>query len=242
MKRLQTKEELLSVLQEAFDAYSASPSFRKDKKPFLFAIDGRCGAGKSTLALWLRESLAKQALPCLLFRMDDFFLPPEMRTAKRLSVPGKTSTTSGSCTKCCFLFPRDALFPLRLSVRRREGRGKDHRLPRAARDHRGKLRLPRFSFPLLSSALFSHGFPGGTGKTAAPKGGKGEIRPLSKEVDPLGGILFRPAGNYGALQSHSLCRSRLLPLIRRLCPPFSATQARRLTLCLRPFCFPPFHY
>lgn len=89
MKRLQTKEELLSVLQEAFDAYSASPSFRKDKKPFLFAIDGRCGAGKSTLALWLRESLAKQALPCLLFRMDDFFLPPEMRTAKRLSVPGE---------------------------------------------------------------------------------------------------------------------------------------------------------
>ena len=89
MKRLQTKEELLSVLKDAFDAYSASPSFQKDKKPFLFAIDGRCGAGKSTLALWLKESLAKRALPCLLFRMDDFFLPPEMRTAKRLSVPGE---------------------------------------------------------------------------------------------------------------------------------------------------------
>lgn len=38
----------------------------------------------------MAEGIAcKTGAACLLFRMDDFFLPPEMRTAKRLSVPGE---------------------------------------------------------------------------------------------------------------------------------------------------------
>ena len=52
--------------------------------PVLVAIDGRCGAGKSTLAAQLREQL-----PCRVFHMDDFFLRPEQRIAARLAQPGE---------------------------------------------------------------------------------------------------------------------------------------------------------
>ena len=47
------------------------------------AIDGNCGAGKTTLAEYL-AGLFK----CNLFHMDDFYLTPEKRTAERLNEPG----------------------------------------------------------------------------------------------------------------------------------------------------------
>ena len=50
----------------------------------LVAIDGRCGAGKTTLAARLQAEL-----PCRVFHMDDFFLRPEQRTAARLAQPGE---------------------------------------------------------------------------------------------------------------------------------------------------------
>ena len=53
------------------------------KRPFLIAIDGPCGSGKSTLG----ASLAKE-LNASLFHMDDFFLQPHQRTEERLSEPG----------------------------------------------------------------------------------------------------------------------------------------------------------
>ena len=46
------------------------------------AIDGRCGAGKSTLAAQLQAQLS-----CRVFHMDDFFLRPEQRTAARQNNP-----------------------------------------------------------------------------------------------------------------------------------------------------------
>ncbi len=49
----------------------------------VIAIDGRCGAGKSTLAAMLRTLYG-----CGIVAMDDFFLPPVRRTAARLSQPG----------------------------------------------------------------------------------------------------------------------------------------------------------
>ena len=56
----------------------------KKEKPFLLiAIDGRCAAGKTTLAARLRQSM-----DCNVFHMDDFFLPPELRTRERLAYPG----------------------------------------------------------------------------------------------------------------------------------------------------------
>ena len=52
-------------------------------RPALAAIDGRCGSGKSTLA-----GLAAHRLGCPLFHMDDFFLPPALRTPERYAAPG----------------------------------------------------------------------------------------------------------------------------------------------------------
>lgn len=53
------------------------------KPRVIAAIDGRCGAGKSTLAKMLREVYS-----CCVIPMDDFFLQPNQRTAKRLSEAG----------------------------------------------------------------------------------------------------------------------------------------------------------
>ncbi len=55
----------------------------KTTTPILIAIDGRCAAGKTTLAAKLQE-----ALDCNVFHMDDFFLPPALRTPERLAQPG----------------------------------------------------------------------------------------------------------------------------------------------------------
>lgn len=49
----------------------------------LVAIDGRCAAGKTTLAASLQAQLA-----CNVFHMDDFFLRPEQHTPERLRQPG----------------------------------------------------------------------------------------------------------------------------------------------------------
>ena len=56
---------------------------KTNKRPFLIAIDGNCGSGKTTLANYLKEQLG-----CSLFHMDDFFLLPHQRTPERLSAPG----------------------------------------------------------------------------------------------------------------------------------------------------------
>lgn len=53
------------------------------KKPIVIAIDGRCGAGKTTLAAALKEKNGWSV-----FHMDDFFLRPEQRTKERFAQPG----------------------------------------------------------------------------------------------------------------------------------------------------------
>lgn len=52
-------------------------------RPFLIAIDGCCGSGKTTLA----DALAKE-FSASVFHMDDFFLQPHQRTEERLAMPG----------------------------------------------------------------------------------------------------------------------------------------------------------
>lgn len=47
------------------------------------AIDGMAAAGKSTLG-----ELLQRRYDCALIHMDDFFLPPELRTKERFAVPG----------------------------------------------------------------------------------------------------------------------------------------------------------
>ena len=49
----------------------------------LIAIDGRCAAGKTTLASNIQKEFV-----CSVFHMDDFFLRPEQRTEERLRIPG----------------------------------------------------------------------------------------------------------------------------------------------------------
>ncbi|MDR2167956.1 MAG: uridine kinase [Clostridiales bacterium] len=49
----------------------------------LVAIDGDAAAGKSTLAAEL-----KRAYDCNVIHMDDFFLPPNLRTQSRAAEPG----------------------------------------------------------------------------------------------------------------------------------------------------------
>ena len=48
---------------------------RSAEKRLIIAIDGRCGAGKTTLAKQLENRM-----DCTVFHMDDFFLRPEQRT------------------------------------------------------------------------------------------------------------------------------------------------------------------
>lgn len=53
------------------------------KDQVLVAIDGKSGAGKTNLAAFLAT-----IYDCNLFHMDDFFLPPELKTAARLKEVG----------------------------------------------------------------------------------------------------------------------------------------------------------
>ena len=55
-----------------------------NKDLILIGIDGRCAAGKTTLAAILHENL-----DCNVLHMDDFFLRPEQRTLERLNTPGE---------------------------------------------------------------------------------------------------------------------------------------------------------
>ena len=54
------------------------------KEHILVAIDGKCGAGKTTLSAELQKRLQ-----CTVFHMDDFFLRPEQRTEERLKTAGE---------------------------------------------------------------------------------------------------------------------------------------------------------
>ena len=55
-----------------------------DVPRLIIAIDGRCASGKTTLANKLHDAVGWSV-----FHMDDFFLRPEQRTAKRLDTPGE---------------------------------------------------------------------------------------------------------------------------------------------------------
>lgn len=56
----------------------------KHNRPLLVAIDGRCGAGKTTIAEQLRQRIG-----CTVVHMDHFFLRREQRSEQRLQTPGE---------------------------------------------------------------------------------------------------------------------------------------------------------
>ena len=76
-----TSNRLFPVLDPVLDAIR---SLLDRQERVLVAIDGRCGAGKTTLAAQLQAEL-----PCRVFHMDDFFLQPYQRTPERLQAPGE---------------------------------------------------------------------------------------------------------------------------------------------------------
>ncbi|MDO4438019.1 MAG: NB-ARC domain-containing protein [Eubacteriales bacterium] len=49
----------------------------------VIGIDGMCGSGKTSLAAYIAKKFS-----AAIVHMDDFFLPPELRTAERLALPG----------------------------------------------------------------------------------------------------------------------------------------------------------
>lgn len=78
-ERLREKIEAIQKHEAALHRENASP----EKAPLLAAVDGRCGAGKTTLAAFLQEKFGWSVL-----HMDHFFLRPEQRTKDRLDMPG----------------------------------------------------------------------------------------------------------------------------------------------------------
>lgn len=56
---------------------------QREGTPIRIGIDGRCAAGKTTLAAYLQQELG-----CGVVHMDDFFLRPEQRTPERYAEPG----------------------------------------------------------------------------------------------------------------------------------------------------------
>lgn len=73
-KLSEEKEKLLAQINELLNT---------EKETIIVAVDGRCAAGKTTLAKELKEEY-----DCNVFHMDDYFLRPEQRTEERLTLPG----------------------------------------------------------------------------------------------------------------------------------------------------------
>ncbi len=63
-------------------------SLLKQNNPIVIAIDGKCGAGKTTFSNLLQKQLEKNNYLCNVIHIDDFFLPLKLRTKNRLEEPG----------------------------------------------------------------------------------------------------------------------------------------------------------
>lgn len=57
---------------------------QRQDKPLIIAIDGRAASGKTTLSLELQYILDADVI-----HMDDFFVPPHLRSRERFSTPGE---------------------------------------------------------------------------------------------------------------------------------------------------------
>lgn len=74
-------KELIQIAEKIINIIDSNLA---NKNLVLIGIDGRCAAGKTTLAAILSEQL-----DCNVIHMDDFFLRPGQRTATRLAIPGE---------------------------------------------------------------------------------------------------------------------------------------------------------
>lgn len=99
---------LLKLIKDYTDKYDdehiVAPSH-----PFIIAIDGRAASGKSTLA----EQLSK-LLDADVVHMDDFFLPPALRTEERLAEPGGNVHYERFCEEVLPYLESSAAFSYRI--------------------------------------------------------------------------------------------------------------------------------
>ncbi len=63
--------------------YQKIETLLQGEAPVIISIEGGAGSGKTTLAAKLKEKFGGNV-----YHMDDFFLPMDMRTEERLSLPG----------------------------------------------------------------------------------------------------------------------------------------------------------
>ena len=70
---------------------------KEAKHAFLIAIDGRCAAGKTTLAEKIQSSME-----CNVIHMDDFYLPFSERTEEKMTRPGGNMDFERLFSRCCF--------------------------------------------------------------------------------------------------------------------------------------------
>lgn len=77
---MQSSETIRPLLAQ-LDTLLSHPRFQS--YPPVIGIDGKCGAGKTTLCAYLSTVYDTLIVP-----MDDFFLPPVLRTPARLEEPG----------------------------------------------------------------------------------------------------------------------------------------------------------
>lgn len=73
----------LSLEQRLEKALALLQALPPAPEPRVLALDGRAAAGKTTLANALAQALHGEVI-----HMDDFFLPPELRTPQRRNTPG----------------------------------------------------------------------------------------------------------------------------------------------------------
>ncbi len=74
---------MTEVAEQIVTAAEKLLSLPDGHRPLIVAIDGRCAAGKTTLARQLQDMAGWS-----IFHMDDFFLRAEQRTEARLRTPG----------------------------------------------------------------------------------------------------------------------------------------------------------
>ena len=74
---------LLPILEAAATYYETTEATTAFDQPCIIAMDGRAASGKTTMADELANLLDADVI-----RMDDFFLPMDLRSQERLSTPG----------------------------------------------------------------------------------------------------------------------------------------------------------
>ena len=86
MSEARYRDECSSLSKHLLSLYAEA---LKQKRRLVVSIDGRCGCGKSTLALELARMLeGEHHVSCDVIHLDDFFLPLARRTAERTAFPG----------------------------------------------------------------------------------------------------------------------------------------------------------